>query len=249
MSALSGKRILMTRPEKQGEALTQAITALGGDVMHYPSLIITPIAVPKAKQPFSDQSIAIFVSANAVNQLAAGWGDFFCTYLSACEVIAIGPATYAELKARGLRDIIVPNEAYHSEGILALPILQQLTSTPVYLFKGEGGRELLKESLLARGALLHEVDCYTRHMPSDYAHYLQSEWRQKHIDVILIFSGESLENLCKMLDNSWQWLQAMPLLVISQRLKTIARRLGFQGNIIVARNASQTAIINALKTL
>jgi uroporphyrinogen-III synthase len=98
--------------------------------------------------------------------------------------------------------------------------------------------------LRARQAAVHEVDVYRRIMPPIA---LGNILFQKNISIIVCTSGEGLQNLVKMLgEESRTWLQDMRLLVVSERLAVQAKALGFVKMPIIADNATDNAIVNAL---
>ena len=82
---------------------------------------------------------------------------------------AIGQGTVRALAAHGVHGCIAPEQRFDSEALLALPELQaeRVAGQRVLILRGDGGRELLAETLSARGALVDLVSCYRRLPPSD----------------------------------------------------------------------------------
>jgi len=65
---------------------------------------------------------------------------------------------------------------------------------------------------------------------------------------IVVTSNEGLKNLCSMVDKDYQQaLLASPLIVVSQRAVTLAKKLGFTQQPFVANSASNDAILTAIQ--
>ncbi len=106
-------KVLNTRPAHQADALNKMISERGGTPISLPTLDIMPVDTELPN--LNDVDIAIFVSANAVL--------YGLKEIPNIPVIAVGPGTEKTLKQKGIIDVIIP-EQYNSEGILALPELQ-----------------------------------------------------------------------------------------------------------------------------
>ena len=137
------------------------------------------------------------------------------TALLPCTSIAIGPGTARALQEYHVQDMRVP-KSHHSEGILALPILQSIDGAKLAIFCGENTRPLLKNALMERGAIVDEIICYRRRCPDvDVAQTLM-DWQNDGVNLIISTSQESLENLWRLFGNmGGEWLLHTPLLVIS----------------------------------
>src|SRR3970040_562339 len=75
---------------------------------------------------------------------------------------AIGRGSVKELARFGVTDAMAPLRRFDSEALLELPQLQQMQGKRVVIFRGEGGRELLGDTLAARGARVEYAECYHR---------------------------------------------------------------------------------------
>ena len=76
--------------------------------------------------------------------------------------IAVGRGTARALADAGVRNVQIPHARMDSEGVLALPVLQDPDVRRVGLVTAPGGRELLAPALNARGIGVVRADVYAR---------------------------------------------------------------------------------------
>lgn len=239
---LTGSGILVTRATHQAEPLCNLIAAHGGHAVRFPALEIQPKKPANLAQLLIDSDIFIFVSPNAVRYGVAAIDDI--QLLSKRKIAAVGQTTAQALEAAGISVSIVPQGEADSEALLALPDLQQVEDKQITIVRGTGGRALLGDTLLQRGAKLSYAEVYQRHCPTIDSHALLGQWHK--IQVVTTTSIDVLNNLVTLLgEEGCALLKATPLLVISPRMQQAAEELGFH-NIILSNGASDQAILNTL---
>ena len=235
--------VVLTRPQADGERLSEALQNEGFQTRVMP--IITIEAIPTAEQApapsVSDDALCIFISANAVRFGLPQLGSALARD-SDLTVIAVGNKTRDTLAAEGIQ-AQVPVRA-DSEGLLAMPALSAPDSRDVVIVKGEGGRELLASELTGRGARVTEWACYRRCWPEvDVSGLIE-------ISAGLIFqasSGEMVSRLSELLAGGGQAdLFQSSIIVPSDRVARLATEIGW-GQVIRAEDASDDAFIRALK--
>lgn len=237
--------VLITRPKHQAIALESMLRAIGADTFILPSIDILPPrdinALNHAIKSTSHYDIAIFVSANAVRAMAPHWPLLAQPSI----IVAIGPGTK---QAAELNDIMVDQmpEKFSTEGLLELPIFQQLADKKIVIFSGANSRDLLKNTLEKRGANVTTVECYRRACPGKINDDLLQELNDSTINWIISTSSESLKNLDVMLSHS-KWLLEKNLVVISDKMRDQAFKIGFTGKIVVSSNADNASIVAALQ--
>jgi uroporphyrinogen-III synthase len=97
----------------------------------------------------------------------------------------------------------------------------------VVIFRGDGGRELLGDTLRERGATVDYVECYRRARPNADIEPLLKRWGRGEIDAVTVSSSEGLRNLYDMLGKLGQaWLRRTPLFAPHARIAENARALG-----------------------
>ena len=158
---------------------------------------------------------------------------------------AVGKKTAGALQKQGYQADLVPRQGFTSEALLALPETQQMDGRRILIFRGQGGRELLAETLRERGAHVDYVEVYRRIRPKNVTSQLKQHHDKQQLDIIAITSSEGLLNLLTLLDNP-DWIKAVPLLVGSQRMMETARQAGFTGTLVIADNPGDEAMLEAL---
>jgi uroporphyrinogen-III synthase len=238
---LTGLSVLVTRPVPQGEMLCAAIRKFGGEAHSFPTLEIQQLAACVT----TTYDLAIFVSVNAVQHglaLFAAQPDL--------RLAAIGRATAAAMRAAERPPQIVPEADFSSEALLAHPELLNGQTRRVVIVRGEGGRELLQETLSARGIEVHSCDVYRRVLPQvgpDAVKALEQFWLQDGVDAVTVTSIETLQNLLTLLpDQPRTSLCSTPLVVASERIAQAAREMHLSGPMINASGADDASMVRAL---
>ena len=254
MSELSGVTVVVTRPVHQAEKLCQLIEAAGGKALRFPVIDIRPPENPQQCQAqlarLAEYDLAIFVSANAVNATMAMLKTPQAWPMT-LPVAAVGKATAQAIIKKGLPAPCVAPEPFNSEALLSLPELQTLDGKRILIFRGNGGRELLRNRLCERGAQVDYIECYQRTIPETDIRPLYAAWERARPGTmpIVVTSSRGLQNLVSMIDKEHQpVLFASPLMVISERTASLSARLGFSQVPTVATAANDGAVLAALKT-
>ena len=245
---LAGRRVVLTRPAGQAEHLAALIRAAGGEPVLFPALEILELADLRALAALIDRldafDLAIFISANAVDKGLAqvrarrGWPP-------GLRAATVGRGSERALRSNGFDAVILPTQGYDSEALLALPELKDVAGKRVVIFRGEGGRELLAETLAARGAVVEYAECYRRGRPKADAAPLLELWRQRRLDALTVASAEALVNFGAMLGEAGaQCLKATPLFVPHARIAAVARGMGVQT--VVQTDSGDEALVAGL---
>lgn len=237
MKPLAGVRVLVTRPEAQAAPLCAALEALGAVAVRLPVLQIEAIANNQALQQVAENLAQIqkliFISTNAVEYALPTLLARNPQALKATPCFTVGKSTAQALQLHNLNVKAAP-PPFNSESLLTLPELQYLPNERIVIVRGEGGRELLAESLKSRGAQVEYCDIYRRVLP-------QLEKIPEKVDIIVITSSDGLKNLAILLGDC-AWLRHTPLVLISERIAAP----DWQAPLFAARRASDEGLIQAL---
>jgi uroporphyrinogen-III synthase/uncharacterized protein HemX len=238
--------ILITRPEPAGAILCDKIKAAGYQAVLFPTIAFLPPDRPEALQKIItglDQfDWLIFISPQAVYSTSALLQQHWSSWPAQLRIAAVGAGTANALTEENFNDVVHPAEQWNSEGLLALPELQNLAGKKVVVVRGEDGRELLADTLTERGAQVTPLIAYRRVLPKSSARNILTMLGSKIIDAVVCTSADGLQNLMILLAAERQIVTAVPLIVISRRMQDLAEELGFR-QIILARNASHDAIM------
>jgi uroporphyrinogen-III synthase len=214
---LKGVGVLVTRPREQAVELAELIQNKGGNAIFFPVIEIVPrsesaIEADTALLPQPD--IALFVSRNAVAHGLA--------YAAGAIKGAVGPATAAAIEASGQTVEIQPALGFDSESLLAESTLQNVSGKNIRIIRGDGGRDLLADSLRERGATVDYLSVYERVLPDCSPEVLtevEATWRGGGVHAITVMSVRSLKNLIVLLpDSCKQRIDDVPLVTPAARV-------------------------------
>ena len=216
--ALEGLGVVLTRPRTAADALAGALESEGARVFIFPALAIEPLVPGAALEALLARlaafDLAVFVSANAVEHglaMARRKGP----WPSKLRVAAIGEATADALRNSGIAEVISPPDRHDSEGLLALAQLQAVRGHNVIVFRGEGGRERIKETLENRGARVEYAECYRRVRPQSDPRPLAEAWKRGEVQAVSALSAETLRNFVSMMGPVAEPLLARATLVVA----------------------------------
>ncbi len=251
---LRGLGVMVTRPAHQAEPLCQLIEAAGGRPYRFPLLEIHPPESPRhilqsQIERLTEFDMAIFISPNAVERgikLIQERGHLPGKLKLA--TVGRGSARLMTQLLGRKPDICAP-PPFNSEALLTNTGMQNLSDRNIIIFRGNGGREMLAETLRSRGAKVEYCEVYRRTCPDTEPTTLTQAWEQGKINVITITSGEGLRNLVHLAGSvNRHWLFQTPLVLINRRLAALARELGFDQQLLITNEASDSAMIETIDT-
>jgi uroporphyrinogen-III synthase len=234
---LAGLGVVITRPRAAAESLAAALAAAGARPFVFPALAIEPpsdtAAVAIALESLPECDLAIFVSVNAVEQgLAAARRRG--PWPARTRVAAIGDATAQALRNYGFDAVISPAGRHDSESLLALDPLKAVGGRKILIFRGEGGRELIQETLVSRGASVTYVECYRRVRPAGDPAPLLAAWARGDIHAVSVLSAETLENFVAMMGAESEPRLASSALVVAHEAVAAHRLARRFARVVVA---------------
>jgi uroporphyrinogen-III synthase len=160
-SALRGWRVLVTRPREQIGALADAVRALGGEPIPYPTIELAPPpdwAALDAALAGPAHDWIVFTSPSAVRFTAArAEATRARALLARPRVAAVGLETARAATDAGLVVEVVPAADEQRQEGLAAALANLPRGTRVLFPQAVGGREHLRDVLAARGCVVDVV--------------------------------------------------------------------------------------------
>lgn len=244
--------ILVTRPSPAGEMLVSRLRALGQVAWSFPLIEFTPgrelNTLPERLSALGEDDMVFALSQHAVTFAQAHLQQTHAYWPLQPRYFAIGRSTALALHTASGIEVRYPLDQEISEVLLQLPELQNIQGKRALILRGNGGRELLGETLVARGAQVEFCECYQRCGKLYDGAQEAMRWHTRGVDTIVVTSGEMLQQLFTLIPLWYRenWLLRCRLLVVSERLANLARELGWQ-DIQVAENADNDALLRALQ--
>ncbi len=267
---MSTKTIVVTRPSGQArqliELLTSSIEQSGVAKRSLPEIVSLPLLtiVPKADDHLADHiastlkdaDLTIFVSPNAIEcvmrLLERDWQEFSKKIIP---IGVMGGSSNLALQNHGIGQeksptpVLIPknNEQWDSEGLWQE--LQALgwdwKTKKVIIFKGEGGREWLADTLIQAGATVEAISTYTR-IPLDLHNPAWHVIREMDFSksLWLLTSSEAVRYLGQVVKDQFpQGLQSASALCSHHNIANAAKMIGF-GEVFTTE-AGDEALIKA----
>jgi len=247
---LTGHGILVTRPADQAPGLVARIEALGGTAIVFPCLTI---AAPTDTQALArvigglrGYDLIVFVSPTSVERawpfIRERHGDWPRGY----NLAAVGQGTARMLTSFGAQRVHVPEGSADSEHLLALDAFQQVAGKRILIVRGEGGRELLAETLRERGATVDYAEAYRRTRPQVDPMPLLDLWRNGGIEAVTVTSREILANLFELLGEAGRELiETTPMFIHHAGIAEEARAYGVRT--VVQTPTGEAGLVSAVR--
>jgi uroporphyrinogen-III synthase len=239
--------VLVTRPEPHGQRLChqlqdKGIRAVyqplirfreGGELPHLPSRLTQADIVIAVSQP------AVTYSHQYLQQQQIQWPD-------KNRYLAIGQKT-AQLFSKLTQQAVNYPNISDSEHFIMLPDLQCVSGLIILILRGNQGRELIAQQLMAMGAQVNYCEVYRRETIPFNAQIMVPDWQQQSVKHIVVTSEEQLNFFIAQAsthDNTW--LLSRILYVPSKRIAQYAQAQGFN-SVITVGSASNSALLAAIQ--
>jgi len=157
---------------------------------------------------------------------------------------AVGAGTAAALRRAGIAAVIAPTRM-DSDGLLALPGLQDVRGRDIGLVTAAGGRELIAPTLRGRGARVLRANVYARIATRPSPRAIKDLRALPAQAWLMLSSGAALEQLLATLPaDAIAALRSAHVAAASDRLALLAQSHGFR-HIVTAASAMPRDLVDA----
>lgn len=201
---LAGRRIVVTRAERQSGRLRERLERQGAEVLLLPTIEIVP---PESYGPLDEAlreakrfAWLVVASANAVRVIGERLAalDLGVEWLAHLRGAAVGASTAEALRGLGLTVDVAP-ERYVGES-LAAALADRVRGQRVLLVRAAVARDVVPDALRAAGAAVTVVDAYRTIMPADAVERARAVFGDEHLpDAVVFTSGSTVMHLLDML--------------------------------------------------
>jgi len=180
-------RLLVTRPEPDGERTAAELRARGHDVLLAPMLRVE--ALPDAEIGGGPWAAILLTSANGARAIVS---HRRFTGLKPLAVLAVGDATAAAARNAGFARVA---SAGGDGADLVRLVTQQMTgaTAPLLYLSGEERARDLAGELGAHGFMVETAVVYRTAKAEAFADAVQAAFRARQVDAVLHFSRRSVE--------------------------------------------------------
>lgn len=225
--------VLVTRPDERGQELVEMLSASHIFAIHQPLFSLEAgnelAQLPSVMARLNSGDYVFAVSKQAVDFATKVLADTGFHYRSDLHYLAVGKRSAAYFSSNAEQPVCYPILSENSEGILALPEMQELTNKNLLILRADSGRDLIAEVATLRGAKVQYLECYRRHYFSEDIPEKLSLSKRAGIDTIIVTSGDILTTLYeKVAEDDREWLLQTRLIVVSQRIAELASQFGWQ---------------------
>ncbi|MCB6609664.1 uroporphyrinogen-III C-methyltransferase [[Clostridium] symbiosum] len=230
--ALSGRKILVTRPERRASGMTGRLRAAGAEVVELPS-VKTELpedlsSIYRALDKIDKYGWLVFTSPSGVElffEVMAG-RKMDIRSLAGIKIAVIGRATGAVLEERGLYPAYMPKRYYAKE--LGEGLVTRAAGERILILRAEQGSPELTRPLREAGVSYDDTVLYRTVIPGENAQ--AKRVRQKlavhDFDYVTFTSGSTVRGFMENLKPEHEWLSGFRAVCIGEETKKAAAACG-----------------------
>ena len=197
---LFGRRIAVTRAQRQAGKLVQQLQALGADAFEMPTIRLEPAPDKKAFYELVAYSHSydwiIFTSPNGVDAFFSAFYEMYhdARDIGGTKIAAIGPATAARVREYRLQVDVQPEKFVAEEIVKALQKEVSVENLKFLFARAEGARDVLPKELTRLGAIVDEAIAYRTVPETDDVSGGLRRYKAEGADMVTFTSASSAEN-------------------------------------------------------
>ncbi len=250
---LVGRRVLVTRPSHQANALAEPLRHLGAEVIEVPTIEIHPSGslapLDNALIKIDHYDTLILTSVNGVEVLFERSNRLGLPIegMQHLLVVAIGPATAAAIQSQGLEVSIVP-EKYVAESVIEALRGRISNDSRVLLVRAKVARDVLPDELRRAGAKVDVIEAYETKVPKDAAERLEAIFSSAETkpDIVTFTSSSTATNFLVLLgDQACDSLRGVCVASIGPVTSATLEKAGFKPT-VEAREYTTEGLVEAI---
>jgi uroporphyrinogen-III synthase len=254
VSALAGRRVVVTRRAGQASALAELLAARGATVVEVPAIeIVAPADVgplDQALRGLSGYGWIAFTSANAVNAVLGRLALLGLEPRLAArgpQIASVGPATTAALRSAFPADRVSlePTGDLRAAGLLAAFARQGVSGSRVLLPCSSRAREELAAGLRALGAEVDAVVAYETVEPADLRQRVDA-CLAAGFDLLAFASPSAVDGFAHA---AGERARGLPAVAIGPTTAVAARAAGFEVRAVAQPSTAEGLVAAALEAL
>jgi uroporphyrinogen III methyltransferase/synthase len=256
--ALTGKRILITRPVGEAKILSIKLNALGATTIEVPTIEITDpinsLPLDESIRNLTKYDWVIFTSVQGVRSFVNRMAKLKISseILNDVKIAAIGSATAGALELAGKKADFIPN-AFLTERIAA--DLGDVRGRFILLPRANIASKELPLMLKQRGAIVEEVTAYRTLIPPQLTPDLLIGILESGIDLVTFTSPSTVQNFVQVLNQkkyAERLLKNLKAACIGPVTGKVAEQLGIHVSVIANTHTAEAlveAIVNEIGNL
>ena len=204
LKPLAGRRVVVTRAERQADGLAAAFERAGAAVELLPLLEVVPPADPRPLERAASELALYdwiaFTSANAVEAFLPLTGGAFPPRL---RIAAVGPATAAALRSCEIEPHLTASQA-DAEGLAAELAPHVGRRRRVLLPQAADARSTLAEGLTAAGAEAVAVVAYDKRLPPEAPQRAADLFSTSPLGWVTFTSPRIVRHFAELFGEDWE---------------------------------------------
>ncbi|MDQ1239569.1 MAG: uroporphyrinogen methyltransferase / synthase [Thermodesulfobacteriota bacterium] len=241
--ALFGKKVMITRSREQSRKLAERILELGGQPILFPTISIVDALdfkpIDDSINRIHEYQWVVFTSVNGVEKFLERFQLIAqdIREMRGPKIAAIGPATAAALRQRGLK-VDVTAEEFLAEGLIKAFDKIEIAGTRFLIPRAEKARDILPEKLAAAGAWVETVAAYRTEKPKDNdVESVVQSLTDGFVDAITFTSSSTVAHFVEIIERNraTDLLSGVTVASIGPITSATARHLGIQVHVEAAQ--------------
>ncbi len=248
---LSGKKIIITRPDGQNLKLAELISCAGGEPLLYPTIKINHVLDIESDNMwnyFKKAGWLVFTSTNGVVGFFKGLKakGLDTRFLNGLKIAAIGAATAGVLEERGITADLVPE--HYTGADLCRKLGPLVAHEKVVLIRVYDAPRELADGLRNCGAEVKEYSVYRVETETGNVSKICNALQQKQVDAVTFTSPSTVKGFLENISFNVNYLSGVKVVCIGPVTAKYAKSQGIRVD-AVSSNSGDLEMVAELKKI